>query len=77
MYVKLSSDSTCATSGGPVTNGPATVSGLTTGSPDGITWTLRTTVNNGWRGVTDGDPTKPLFVAVAISGDGNRVMTSP
>lgn len=153
VYFKLSSDSTCATSGGPVTNGPATVSGLTTGSPydfyvvaiagettslpstiatatpapvpgatwttqttpvaldlngvtyglengdsakpvfvavasagspnralsspDGITWTQRTTVNNGWRGVTDGDPTKPLFVAVAISGDGNRVMTSP
>jgi len=44
-------------------------------SPDGITWTLRTSAsNNDWRSVTYGNG---LFVAVASSGSGNRVMTSP
>jgi hypothetical protein len=44
-------------------------------SPDGITWTSRTSAaDNGWYGVTYGNG---LFVAVAFSGTGNRVMTSP
>lgn len=44
-------------------------------SPDGITWTSRTTsVDNDWRSVTYGDG---LFVATAMTGTGNRVMTSP
>ena len=39
------------------------------------TWTLRTSAANyAWRGVTYG---AGLFVAVASSGTGNRVMTSP
>ncbi len=44
-------------------------------SPDGITWTSRTSAaDNNWRGVTYGNG---LFVAVAYTGTGNRVMTSP
>jgi predicted RecA/RadA family phage recombinase len=45
-------------------------------SPDGITWTSRTSAadTNQWRGVTYGNG---LFVAVAISGVGDRVTTSP
>ena len=43
-------------------------------SPDGITWTARTSAaDNGWYGVTYGDG---LFVAVSNSGTSNRVMTS-
>jgi hypothetical protein len=43
-------------------------------SPDGITWTSRTSaVDNNWQSVTYGNG---LFVAVASSGIGNRVMTS-
>jgi hypothetical protein len=43
-------------------------------SPDGITWTSRTSAaDNAWYGVTYGNGT---FVAVASSGTGNRVMTS-
>jgi len=43
-------------------------------SPDGITWTSRTSAaDNYWYGVTYGNGT---FVAVAASGSGNRVMTS-
>ena len=43
-------------------------------SPDGITWTLRTSAaDNAWRGVTYANG---IFVAVASSGIGNRVMTS-
>ena len=43
-------------------------------SPDGITWTLRTSAaDNRWSSVTYGNG---LFVAVAITGAGNRVMTS-
>jgi hypothetical protein len=43
-------------------------------SPDGITWTIRTSAaDNDWAGVTYGNG---LFVAVAHSGTGNRVMTS-
>ena len=39
------------------------------------TWTSRTSAaDNNWRGVTYGNG---LFVAVAINGSGNRVMTSP
>jgi hypothetical protein len=42
-------------------------------SPDGITWTARTSAaDNAWLSVTYGNG---LFVAVAISGTGNRVMT--
>ena len=42
---------------------------------DGSTWTLRTAAtNNSWYSVTYGNGT---FVAVATSGTGNRVMTSP
>jgi hypothetical protein len=44
-------------------------------SPDGITWTSRTSAaDNSWLGVTYGNNT---FVAVANTGTGNRVMTSP
>ena len=43
-------------------------------SPDGITWTIRTSAaNNFWSSVTYGGG---LFVAVAQDGTGNRVMTS-
>jgi hypothetical protein len=43
-------------------------------SPDGINWTLGTSAaDNEWRSVTYGNG---LFVAVAYSGTGNRVMTS-
>ncbi|MEK7514563.1 MAG: hypothetical protein AAB587_01965, partial [Patescibacteria group bacterium] len=46
-------------------------------SPDGITWTLRTSAaDNDWRSVV-WSPGLSLFVAVATSGTGNRVMTSP
>ena len=42
----------------------------------GITWTARTTpVDNSWVSVC-WSPALSLFVAVAISGTGNRVMTS-
>jgi hypothetical protein len=45
-------------------------------SPDGITWTARTTPtpSRQWRSVTYG---AGLFVAVATTGTGDRVMTSP
>jgi hypothetical protein len=44
-------------------------------SPDGITWTIRTSAaDNSWRSVTYGNG---LFVAVSSDGTGNRVMTSP
>jgi hypothetical protein len=44
-------------------------------SPDGITWTSRTSAaDNQWFAVTYGND---LFVAVSGSGTGNRVMTSP
>ena len=44
-------------------------------SPDGITWTIRTSAaNNGWDSITYGNG---LFVAVSYNGSGNRVMTSP
>jgi len=44
-------------------------------SPNGITWTTRTSAADiSWRAVTYGNG---LFVAVAINGTGNRVMTSP
>jgi hypothetical protein len=46
-------------------------------SPDGITWTTRTSAaNNEWYSVC-WSPELGLFVAVAITGTGNRVMTSP
>ena len=42
-------------------------------SPDGVTWTIRTSAaDNDWRSVTYGNG---VFVAVAITGTGNRVMT--
>jgi hypothetical protein len=48
-----------------------------TTSPDGVTWTLRTTpADNNWRGIA-WSSTLGLFAAVAYSGTGNRVMTSP
>jgi hypothetical protein len=44
-------------------------------SPDGITWTTRTSAaDNSWNSVTYGNG---LFVAVGTVGTGNRVMTSP
>ena len=48
-------------------------------SPDGITWTLRTTpVDNAWWGVAWGGPAgQEKFVAVASTGSGDRVMSSP
>ena len=47
-------------------------------SPDvGITWTIRASAaNNNWRSVC-WSQARGLFVAVAYSGTGNRVMTSP
>ena len=43
-------------------------------SPDGITWTIRTSAaDNEWLSVTYGNG---LFVAVSWTGTGNRVMTS-
>jgi hypothetical protein len=46
-------------------------------SPDGITWTTRTSAADlTWTSVCWA-PEIPLFVAVAASGTGNRVMTSP
>ena len=47
---------------------------IDTTPPPGITWTTRTSPANSWRSVTYGNG---LFVAVATSGTGNRVMTSP
>jgi hypothetical protein len=45
-------------------------------SPDGITWTARTSAaDNGWYSVC-WSPEAGLFVAVADSGTGNRVMSS-
>jgi hypothetical protein len=45
-------------------------------SPDGITWTARSSAaDNGWTSVT-WSAEVGLFVAVAASGTGNRVMTS-
>ena len=48
-------------------------------SPDGITWTTRTSsADNEWRSVCYGNPGGfNQFVAVSNSGTGNRVMTSP
>ena len=44
-------------------------------SPDGITWTSRTSAaDNSWYDVTYGNG---LFVAVSYTGTGNRVMTAP
>lgn len=45
-------------------------------SPDGVTWTLQSTVgkDNAWAGLAWNGT---IFVAVALSGTGNRVMTSP
>ena len=44
-------------------------------SPDGITWTIRTTpTDNEWRSVSYGNG---IWVAVSSNGTGNRVMTSP
>jgi hypothetical protein len=45
-------------------------------SPDGITWTARTTNNNQWVSVCWA-PELGLFVATAVSGTGDRIMTSP
>ncbi len=42
-------------------------------STDGVSWTIRPSLNNNWRSVTYGNG---AFVAVAGSGTGNRVMTS-
>jgi len=43
-------------------------------SPDGVTWTIRTSAaDNGWVCVTFGNN---LFVAVSHTGSGNLVMTS-
>jgi hypothetical protein len=46
---------------------------------DGITWTTRTSAADiSWTSVTWGGPTgQETFVAVASTGTGNRVMTSP
>jgi hypothetical protein len=46
-------------------------------SPDGITWTARSSAaDNQWLSVTWAKELG-LLVAVAFSGTGNRVMTSP
>eukprot|EP01031_Cornospumella_fuschlensis_P029193 gene29193-35232_t len=45
-------------------------------SPDGITWTSRTSAaNSNWNSVS-WSPDKGVFVAVAIGGTGSRIMTS-
>jgi hypothetical protein len=45
-------------------------------SPDGITWTIRTSAaDNGWLSVC-WSPERGLFCAVSITGTGNRVMNS-
>jgi len=46
-------------------------------SPDGITWTQRTSALPAEIGAVCWSPELSLFVAVAGSGSGNRVMTSP
>jgi hypothetical protein len=48
-------------------------------SPDGLTWTLRTSAsNNNWQSVIwGGSVGQQKFVAVSSTGIGNRVMTSP
>jgi hypothetical protein len=48
-------------------------------SPDGVAWTSQASAaDNGWYGVTWGGPSgQQKFVAVAVTGTGNRVMTSP
>jgi hypothetical protein len=53
-----------------------TISDRVMTSPDGITWTSRTSAaDNAWTSVTYGNG---VFVAVSSnSGTGNRVMTSP
>jgi hypothetical protein len=52
-------------------------SGLVMTSPDGFSWTNRTsTGTQNWTSVTYGNDNK-LFVAVAVTGNGNKVMTSP
>ena len=44
-------------------------------SPDGVTWTARSSsADNWWSSVAYGDG---VFVAVAATGAGGRVMTSP
>ena len=43
-------------------------------SPDGVEWTIRTTPDNEWYGITYA---QNQFVAVAGTGDGNNAMTSP
>ena len=59
----------------------ATVPAFSTSSirADGITWTSQTSAaDNNWLSVTWGGPAgQEKFVAVAASGTGNRVMTSP
>ncbi|CAN1545076.1 hypothetical protein MCEMAEM6B_01949 [Mycobacteriaceae bacterium] len=47
-------------------------------SPDGVTWTAQTpAANNSWNSVVWGGPAgQEKFVAVAVSGTNNRVMTS-
>jgi hypothetical protein len=61
------------------TSGSGASSSSVTASPSnlvpGITWTSRTSAANiSWNSITYGNG---LFVAVALSGSGNRVMTSP
>ena len=48
-------------------------------TPPGVNWTSRTpAAANDWLGITWGGPAgQEKFVAVAVSGGGNRVMTSP
>lgn len=49
-------------------------------SPDGITWTSRTSGNEsaGWETICWGNPSgSTLYVAFAMNGTGNRLMTSP
>jgi hypothetical protein len=46
-------------------------------SPDGITWTSRTSAaDNNWQSVA-WSATLGLFIAVATSGSPNQIMTSP
>jgi hypothetical protein len=60
---------------GPAASRTWEVSSLLGGTPDGFTWTSRTSAaDNQWRGVAYGNG---MFVAIAQSGTGNRVMTSP
>ncbi len=75
--VTIDNQSPVGTTGATATAGNAQVTAnwINPSSELGVTWTSRTSAeDNNWRSVTYGNG---LFVAVANTGTGNRVMTSP